>query len=291
MTWRETLGWSGAGVQGRGKLEYPEKARRQAASSSTIPTCEDPGANPLGIDPGSPCYGIRKVFPCKSAIGSEASRVGLINYDPIAKVTPLYMGYQLAAFVGATVAVRLACSPPTKANRFQSPVGSLSDFRVWESCPTVPLVGGVFSGIFRFPHPYIPVLLHTHLSRPFWLSRPRSGERRSVMSASLAAVGIHGIPRRGADSHERIVPGRGEGDMGLRLRRGAAESAPAAARNTVKTVKGSQFIRHALDDSEPIADLQGNKQRVSYCGVCSNTGYSVGQQPMYEHLRLECTYT
>ncbi|KAJ8868526.1 hypothetical protein PR048_030054 [Dryococelus australis] len=28
---------------------------------------------------------------------------------------------------------------------------------------------------------------------------------------------------------------------------------------------GSQFIRHAPDDSEPIADLQGNKQRVPYC--------------------------
>ncbi|KAJ8894891.1 hypothetical protein PR048_000198 [Dryococelus australis] len=33
--------------------------------------------------PGS--YGSRKVFPCKSAIGSEACRVGIINCDPIAK--------------------------------------------------------------------------------------------------------------------------------------------------------------------------------------------------------------
>ncbi|KAJ8877457.1 hypothetical protein PR048_021912 [Dryococelus australis] len=31
----------------------PEKARRQAASSSTIPTCENPGAEPPGIEPGS----------------------------------------------------------------------------------------------------------------------------------------------------------------------------------------------------------------------------------------------
>ncbi|KAJ8865976.1 hypothetical protein PR048_033500 [Dryococelus australis] len=30
---------------------------------------------------------------------------------------------------------------------------------------------------------------------------------------------------------------------------------------------GSQFIRHALDDSEQIADLQGNKRRVSYCQI------------------------
>ncbi|KAJ8873618.1 hypothetical protein PR048_024436 [Dryococelus australis] len=36
---------------------------------------------------------------------------------------------------------RLARSPPTKANRAQSPAGS-PDFRVWESCRTTPLVGG-----------------------------------------------------------------------------------------------------------------------------------------------------
>ncbi|KAJ8865960.1 hypothetical protein PR048_033484 [Dryococelus australis] len=40
-------------MQGRGKLEYPEKTHRQAASSSTIPTCENPGVNPPGIKPGS----------------------------------------------------------------------------------------------------------------------------------------------------------------------------------------------------------------------------------------------
>ncbi|KAJ8869266.1 hypothetical protein PR048_030838 [Dryococelus australis] len=39
------------GMQWRG--EYLEKTRRQAASSSTIPTCEDPGANPPEIEPGS----------------------------------------------------------------------------------------------------------------------------------------------------------------------------------------------------------------------------------------------
>ncbi|KAJ8876003.1 hypothetical protein PR048_023911 [Dryococelus australis] len=50
---------------------------------------------------------------------------------------------------------------------------------------------------------------------------------------------------------------------------------------------GSPFIRHTLDDSEPIADFQGNKKGVPYCQVRSNTGYSMGQQPMNKHLRLE----
>ncbi|KAJ8895153.1 hypothetical protein PR048_000478 [Dryococelus australis] len=43
---------------------------------------------------------------------------------------------------GATVAKRLDCSPPGNANR------------------------RVFSGIFRFPHPFIPTLPHTHLASP-----------------------------------------------------------------------------------------------------------------------------
>ncbi|KAJ8885965.1 hypothetical protein PR048_012171 [Dryococelus australis] len=34
----------------------------------------------------------------------------------------------------------------------------------------------------------------------------------------------------------------------------------------------SEFIRHALDDSAPIADLQGNKKRIPYCQMWGNTG-------------------
>ncbi|KAJ8870093.1 hypothetical protein PR048_029105 [Dryococelus australis] len=40
----------------KGGGEYPEKTRRQAASSSTIPTCENPGVNPSGIGPRSPWW-------------------------------------------------------------------------------------------------------------------------------------------------------------------------------------------------------------------------------------------
>ncbi|KAJ8872773.1 hypothetical protein PR048_026389 [Dryococelus australis] len=38
----------------RGDREYPEKSHRREASSSTIPTFENPGVNPPGIGPGSP---------------------------------------------------------------------------------------------------------------------------------------------------------------------------------------------------------------------------------------------
>ncbi|KAJ8895462.1 hypothetical protein PR048_000795 [Dryococelus australis] len=46
----------------------------------------------------------------------------------------------------------IARSPPTKANRVQSPAGSL-DFRKWESCRTMPLVGGFFRGSSISPAP------------------------------------------------------------------------------------------------------------------------------------------
>ncbi|KAJ8881980.1 hypothetical protein PR048_018468 [Dryococelus australis] len=61
---------------------------------------------------------------------------------------------------GPSVAERLACSPPAKAIRVQSPAGSLPDFRKWVSCPDDAASRRVFSGISRFPRPFIPVLLH-----------------------------------------------------------------------------------------------------------------------------------
>ncbi|KAJ8865916.1 hypothetical protein PR048_033439 [Dryococelus australis] len=56
------------------------------------------------------------------------------------------------------------------------------DFRMWEeSCRTMPLVGGFFSGISRFPPPFsIPAPLHTHFNHPHRLSRPRIWSRVEI---------------------------------------------------------------------------------------------------------------
>ncbi|KAJ8878826.1 hypothetical protein PR048_019414 [Dryococelus australis] len=54
--------------------------------------------------------------------------------------------------IGAAVAERLACSPPTKAIRAQSTTVS-TDFRMWESCRTMPLVGGFSRGSPVSPFP------------------------------------------------------------------------------------------------------------------------------------------
>ncbi|KAJ8881004.1 hypothetical protein PR048_017477 [Dryococelus australis] len=43
----------------------------------------------------------------------------------------------------------------------------------------------------------------------------------------------------------------------------------------VTLVIGSDFVRHTLDDYAPIADLQGNKKRFSYCQMWGNTGCSL----------------
>ncbi|KAJ8879279.1 hypothetical protein PR048_019886 [Dryococelus australis] len=63
-----------------------------------------------------------------------------------------------------TVAERLDYSPPTRANRVQSPAGSLPDFRKWESCRTIPLVGGFTRRSSVLPCPCTPALLHSHLT-------------------------------------------------------------------------------------------------------------------------------
>ncbi|KAJ8870119.1 hypothetical protein PR048_029131 [Dryococelus australis] len=65
---------------------------------------------------------------------------------------------------GAAGAKRLAHSPPTKANRMQSPAGS-PDFRMWESCRDAAGLR-VFSEISHFPRASTPTMLHTHLASP-----------------------------------------------------------------------------------------------------------------------------
>ncbi|KAJ8875190.1 hypothetical protein PR048_023085 [Dryococelus australis] len=52
------------------------------------------------------------------------------------------------------------CEPGSIPGRF------IPDFHKWESCRTMPLVDGFFSGISLFPRPFIPALLRTHITSP-----------------------------------------------------------------------------------------------------------------------------
>ncbi|KAJ8870962.1 hypothetical protein PR048_027264 [Dryococelus australis] len=67
------------------------------------------------------------------------------------RITDAYYRSNLI-LVGATVAERIARSPPTKANRDQYPAGS-PDFHKWESCRTMPLIGRLSRGSPASPVP------------------------------------------------------------------------------------------------------------------------------------------
>ncbi|KAJ8877551.1 hypothetical protein PR048_022006 [Dryococelus australis] len=66
------------------KREIPEKTRRPAASSGTIPACENPGATPPRIESGSPQYKTTSVTttsprpPRESGDGDGARRLGSV---------------------------------------------------------------------------------------------------------------------------------------------------------------------------------------------------------------------
>ncbi|KAJ8871183.1 hypothetical protein PR048_027489 [Dryococelus australis] len=91
-------------------------------------------------------------------------------YGLTSALTGVHPVKYLSFVPGATVAERLDCFPPTKANRIQCAAGSLRIFRKWKSCRTMPLIGG-FSRGSPVPRPFIPALLHTHLNYPHRLSR------------------------------------------------------------------------------------------------------------------------
>ncbi|KAJ8883421.1 hypothetical protein PR048_015264 [Dryococelus australis] len=63
-----------------------------------------------------------------------------------------YLYAQCEPSRGTAVAERLACSPPTKANRVQAQAES-QDLRMWESCRTMPLVVGPSRGYPAYPAP------------------------------------------------------------------------------------------------------------------------------------------
>ncbi|KAJ8870017.1 hypothetical protein PR048_029028 [Dryococelus australis] len=100
--------WISAGMEGRGKREIPEKTRRPAASTGMIPIC-------LFLE----FFTAINIFRCSGITGSD---------DPTRDRRSFGGDQQYFSPFGATVVERLACSPPTKATRVQSPAGPLRIF-------------------------------------------------------------------------------------------------------------------------------------------------------------------
>ncbi|KAJ8891801.1 hypothetical protein PR048_004355 [Dryococelus australis] len=130
------MGLTTAGMQGRGKREIPEKN------------------------------------PPTSSIDRHDSHLRLNPVRPGEGEQRQYWFEITSSVVGATVAERFAHSPPTKANRAQTPSGSL-DFSQVGFVPDDAVGRRVFSGISRFPRVFISVPLHIHFNQPHQLSRPR----------------------------------------------------------------------------------------------------------------------
>ncbi|KAJ8874625.1 hypothetical protein PR048_025491 [Dryococelus australis] len=96
-----------------------------------------------------------------------------------------------------------------RPNRVRFPAGSLLNLRMWESCRTIPLVGGSSRGSSASPPPPNPAPLHADVNHPDRLSRPRGNELRvcpsrrpfqADMSQAASPPGISRPWRSGSDS-------------------------------------------------------------------------------------------
>ncbi|KAJ8874887.1 hypothetical protein PR048_022777 [Dryococelus australis] len=263
------------GGGGEGKSPRNEKTRRMAASSGTILTCEHPGATPPGIEQCLPRW--------------EESSLTTTQPRPLGKVLPT-----CACVDSAGISTPLRVAPlnpsnmPFSRSRHQRRLAlppSLATL-LPSSCPYRSAVVGPSC---------------TGPQQPGLASRTRRSSQLTINPLTRSANRVRfpaGSPT--GFSHVGIVP---DDAAARRVFSGISRSplpfnSAAAPYSPLFTLIGSRdldikahfrFIRHALDYSEPIADLQGNKLRVPYCQECSNTGYSLEQQPMNQQLRLECT--
>ncbi|KAJ8894907.1 hypothetical protein PR048_000214 [Dryococelus australis] len=107
--------------------------------------------------------------------------------------------------IGATVAERLACSPPTNAIRVQSPAGH-SEFSHVGIVPGDAAGRRVFSGLSCFTRPFIPALLHTHLNRPNRLSRPLKDILKEVLLVQGSSVVLRVLRANSKGHFENQAP-------------------------------------------------------------------------------------
>ncbi|KAJ8872782.1 hypothetical protein PR048_026398 [Dryococelus australis] len=112
---------------------------------------------------------------------------------------PTLMAAVLLELKASSLEPRLTRSPPTKANWVQSPSGS-PDFRKWESCRTMPLVGGFSRG-----SPVSPPL-HSGAA-PYSLQSPSSALKTSLLRAAQIS----------SLTNERFFVGSRAGGVGVRV--------------------------------------------------------------------------
>ncbi|KAJ8871643.1 hypothetical protein PR048_027970 [Dryococelus australis] len=144
--------------------------------------------------------GSRSAFVCGSRVargggGREASQLcaGRSTSKPVRAAS---VRYDLATGEAGAVTERLACSPPTKANRVQSLPGRS---RIFASGDRTGRCRWFFSGISRFPRSFTPALLHAHLGQTTHLCLGETGSIPSGVTSGFSrycwSVGFSGISR------------------------------------------------------------------------------------------------
>ncbi|KAJ8895151.1 hypothetical protein PR048_000476 [Dryococelus australis] len=130
------------------------------------------------------------------------------------------------------------------------------------------------------------------------VSETQAVVRRPVKPASLGTVCIHGIPRRRTASHERIVPGRGEGEVGLRLQgSGASESSPVPARDsntyTIGVLVGAKASDFNLCECLvlfPVMYVMREKYLSLWCGGVTTLTHKLVCVDVGDNYRIYCVF-
>ncbi|KAJ8868912.1 hypothetical protein PR048_030453 [Dryococelus australis] len=183
--------WNCSGMQGRGKWEIPEKTRQPAASSGTIPTCENMGSNRSATAAPRTHWNAVVMHSGRQSvyelIGSELFTVNSLgqNYN---------RAYARLLFIrGATEAQWLERLPPKQGEKCSIPGGVAPGFshvgivpndasrRVFSGSPVFPALGFQCCSILTSLYPH-------RLSRPKCEDPPRY-----LHSTPLHSYGVHAI--------------------------------------------------------------------------------------------------
>ncbi|KAJ8872569.1 hypothetical protein PR048_026175 [Dryococelus australis] len=129
--------------------------------------------------------------------------------------------------------------------------------------PTLYAFNKMFSGLGRdWTYPTRPINVRRS---PYWANEVATAAVQTLRNVCRTSSGQ-------AEADDTVRP-----PIGIARRCEGARSPRRPAKqchdqhNEFTFAIGSEFIMHALDDSEPIADLLGNKWQIPYCQVGGNT--------------------
>ncbi|KAJ8867222.1 hypothetical protein PR048_031020 [Dryococelus australis] len=151
-----------------------------------------------------------------SAPSDKAAVSGLTSYRSTMRAAAIYLF--LTRRYQHMVAEWLACSPPNKAIRVQSPSGSLRIFASGNRAGRCRWSASFLGDLSPSTIILILALLHAHLNYPYRLSRPRSGHSFEMMSLEVyPASSAQREPIRNNDDSTH-VDGRMDHVASLRVR-------------------------------------------------------------------------